>query len=116
MSTTESHPESTFHLFLDPAEAEVAAVALNLLIADEAHQPQIRQLAREVLAGLDAAEPGETGTLTLTLHPEQMKIAHTALRVLLDDTQREQADEREVLRSILEKLPDEHTMRAIQLK
>jgi hypothetical protein len=116
MSTTESHPESTFHLFLDPAEAEVAVVALNLLIADEAHQTQIRQLAREVLAGLHAAEPGETGTLTLTLGPEEMKITHTAVRVLLDDTQREQADEREVLRSILEKLPDEHTMRAIRLK
>ena len=116
MSTTESHPESTFHLFLDPPEAEVAAVALNLLIAVEAHQPQIRQLAREVLAGLSAADPGETGTLTLTLNPEQMKITHTAVRVLLDDTQREQAGERELLRSILEKLPDEHTMRAIQLK
>ena len=45
-----------------------------------------------------------------------MKITHTAVRVLLDDTQREQAGERELLRSILEKLPDEHTMRAIQLK
>ncbi len=116
MNVTENnHPESTFHLFLDAPEVEVALVALNLLIADEAHQQQIRQIARDVLQGLHG-EPDETGTLTLTLNPEEMKITHTAVRVLLDDLQREQAGERELLRSILEKLPDEHTMRAIQLK
>jgi hypothetical protein len=115
MNAADSHPESIFHLFLDPDEVEVTVVALNLLISDEAHQQQIRQLAREVLASLHAAS-GDSGTLTLALNPEQMKITHTAVRVLLDDTQREQAGERELLRSILEKLPDEHTMRAIQLK
>ena len=40
----------------------------------------------------------------------------SALRLLLNDLQREQADEREVLRGILDKLPDEHTMRAIELE
>jgi hypothetical protein len=35
------------------------------------------------------------------------------VRLLLNDLQREQADERELLRRILDKLPDEHTMRAI---
>jgi hypothetical protein len=115
MNAADEHPESIFHLFLDPDEVEVTVVALNVLISDEAHQQQIRQLAREVLAGLQA-EPAESGTLTLPLNPEQMKITHTAVRVLLDDTQREQAGARELLRSILEKLPDEHTMRAIQLK
>jgi hypothetical protein len=34
---------------------------------------------------------------------------------LLNDLQREQAPERAILRSILDKLPDEHTMRAIKL-
>ncbi len=45
-----------------------------------------------------------------------MKITHTAVKLLLDDLQREQADEREILRAILDKLPDEHTMRAITLQ
>jgi hypothetical protein len=55
------------------------------------------------------------GGLTVTLTPPQMKITHSAVKLLLNDLQREQADEREVLKSILDKLPDEHTMRAIQL-
>jgi hypothetical protein len=53
--------------------------------------------------------------LTVTLTPPQMKITHSAVKLLLNDLQRGQADEREVLKSILDKLPDEHTMRAIQL-
>ena len=44
-----------------------------------------------------------------------MKITYSAVKLLLNDLQRGQADERGVLRGILEKLPDEHTMRAIQL-
>jgi hypothetical protein len=44
-----------------------------------------------------------------------MKITHSAVRLLLNDLQREQADERLVLHSILDKLPDEHAIRAIQL-
>jgi hypothetical protein len=45
-----------------------------------------------------------------------MKITHSAARLLLNDLQREQAPEREVLHAILDKLPDEHTMRAIELE
>jgi hypothetical protein len=84
------------------------------LIADIAHEPRIRQLAREVIAGLEAA-PDERGMLTVSLSAEQMKITHTALKLLFDDLQREQAAEIEILRRILNKLPDEHTMRAITL-
>jgi hypothetical protein len=104
-----------YHLFLDAREVPVAASALRLLISDEAHEPEIRRLAREVIAALEG-EPGEQGVLTVALEPKQMKITHSAVRLLLNDLQREQADEREVLRAILEKLPDEHTMRAIQLE
>jgi hypothetical protein len=107
-------PGPPYHLFLDPDEVPVAASALRLLISDEAHEPQIRGLAREVLTGL-RADPDERGVLTLSLSPEQMKITHSAVRLLLNDLQREQAAEREVLWRILEKLPDEHTMRAIEL-
>lgn len=103
-----------YHLFLDMDEVPVAASALRLLISDEAHEPQIRALAREVLAALEQPANSE-GVLTVTLAPQQMKITHSAVRLLLNDLQRGQAPEREVLRGILEKLPDEHTMRAIEL-
>jgi hypothetical protein len=115
MSDHAEAPEPPYHLFLDSDEAPVAAGAIRLLISDEAHEPRIRQLAREVLAGLQET-PDEQGRLTVTLSPEQMKITHTAVRLLLDDLQRGQASEREILWSILNKLPDEHTMRAIELK
>ncbi len=115
MSETANAPEPAYHLFLDADEVSSAVTAMRLLISDEAHEPQIRQLAREVIAGLQGT-PGEQGTLTVSLSPEQMKITHSAVRLLLDDLQRGQAAERETLRSILGKLPDEHTMRAIVLE
>jgi len=109
---TEEQPG--YHLLLEPEEVGVAASALRLLISDEAHEPLIRGLAREVIENL-AAAPDERGRVTLALTPQQMKITHSATRLLLNDLQRGQAEERETLRSILEKLPDEHVMRAIQL-
>ena len=107
-------PEPPYHLFLDADEPAVAAVAGELLISDEAHEPAIRQLAREVLGGLQQPPTAE-GRLTVTLTPGQMKVLYTAAELLLGDLQREQADERDTLHSILDKLPDEHTMRAITL-
>jgi hypothetical protein len=115
MSEQSTLPEPAFHLFLAPEEVPVAASALHLLISDEAHEPQVRRLAREVLVELEA-EPDTAGKLTLSLTPEQMKITHSAVKLLFNDLRREQSSEREVLRSILEKLPDEHTMRAIVLR
>ncbi len=115
MNDTANTPEPAYHLLLAPEEASVAASAVRLLISDEAHEPHIRQLARDVLAGL-AQPPGADGRLVLPLAPEQMKIIHSAVRLLLNDLQREQADERETLRGILDKLPDEHTMRAIDVE
>lgn len=107
-------PEPPFHLILHAEEREVTATALKLLISDEAHEGQIRGLAREVLEKLDG-EPDERGVLTVELGSRQMKILHTALRSLFTDLRREQAEEIELIRAVLEKLPDEHTMRAISL-
>jgi hypothetical protein len=107
-------PDPAYHLILDPDEVPVAASALRLLISDEAHEPEIRRLARDVIASLEL-EPDSGGALTLALGAGQMKITHSAVRLLLNDLQREQASEREILRAILDKLPDEHTMRAIEL-
>ncbi len=115
MSDPATDPEPPYHLLLDAEEVPLTASALRLLVSDEAHEPQIRGLARDVLEALEGS-PDERGILTLTLAPQQMKITHTALRLLLDDTQRDQASEREILHRILEKLPDEHTMRAIILE
>ncbi|HEX5308085.1 MAG TPA: hypothetical protein VFW38_03300 [Solirubrobacteraceae bacterium] len=109
-----SEAEVDYHLFLDREEASTLAHAVRLLISDEAHEPQIRTLAREVLELLDHG-PDTDGKLTLPLSAQQMKISHTAARLLLDDLQRGQADERDILRRVLDKLPDEHTMRAIEL-
>lgn len=115
MSEAADPPEPVYHLFLDPHEVPVAASALRLLISDEAHEPHIRRLAREVLAHLDAPAD-ERGIVTVALQAGEMKITHSAVRLLLNDLQREQADERQILHAILAKLPDEHTMRAIEIE
>ncbi len=107
--------EPPFHLFLEEEEVRSARTALNLLISDEAHEPPIRSLARGAIAAMEKA-PDERGIVSATLSPPQMKITHTAIKLLFDDLQRGQADEREILRRILDKLPDEHTMRAIELE
>ena len=111
---TEKDLEPPYHLLLDADEIGATAKALHLLISDEAHEPQIRGLAREVLAQLEGVAD-ERGILTVTLAPQQMKISHTALGLLYRDLGREQADELQLLRGILDKLPDEHTMRAIAI-
>jgi hypothetical protein len=103
-----------YHLLLDPDEVPVAASALRLYLVDEARHPEIQGIAREVLDGLEAP-PDERGVLSLPLSAKQMKVTFFAVRLLINDLQREQADEREVLWRIIEKLPDEHVMRAIEL-
>lgn len=115
MSETASESELTYHLFLDAEEIPLASAALRLFISDEAREQVIRGFARDVLDAL-AGTPDERGKLTVELGPEQMKITHSAVRLLHDDLQRDQASERTVLRGILDKLPDEHTMRAIRLE
>lgn len=113
MGSPGPEPEPGYHLFLAAEEVGPAASALRLLISDEAHEPTIRAVARSVLEPLQDASPGP---LTLELEPRQMKIIHSAVKLLLNDLGREQHDEREILRAILEKLPDEHVMRAIEIE
>ena len=86
-----SDPEPPYHLLLEADEVALTATALRLLISDEAHEPQIRQLARDVLAGLEGAPDEQPGVLSLSLASRQMKITHTALRALYVDLGREQA-------------------------
>jgi hypothetical protein len=51
----------------------------------------------------------------LELTPAQLKITHTALHSLLDDFGRDQPEVLRTVHEVLDKLPDEHAIRAIQL-
>ena len=51
----------------------------------------------------------------LELTPAQLKLTHTALRSLLDDFGHEESEVQGVIREVLDKLPDEHAVRAIRL-
>lgn len=63
---------------------------------------------------LDLIGPDETA-YRLDLTPAQLKITHTALKALLDDFGHEEHDVHRVVREVLDKLPDEHAIRAIDL-
>ena len=65
--------------------------------------------------GSDAGEASEPFHYHLELTPAQLKITHTALRSLLDDFGHEEHDVMAVIHEVLEKLPDEHSIRAIVL-
>jgi hypothetical protein len=52
----------------------------------------------------------------LELTPPQLKITHTALRSLLDDFGHDEPEVLEVIHEVLAKLPDDHAIRAIELK
>jgi hypothetical protein len=51
----------------------------------------------------------------LELTPAQLKITWTALKSLADDYGHDEHDVLGVVRQVLEKLPDEHAIRAIEL-
>ena len=51
----------------------------------------------------------------LELTPAQLKITHTALRSLLDDFGHDEPEVLRIIHEVLEKLPDQHAIRAIQL-
>ncbi len=112
-------PDPAYHLLLAPEQIPLTARALRLMISDEAHQPEIRRLAREVLAELEGPDEQPTAledTRSVALSAPQMKITYSALRLLLNDLQHDQAEEIQRLQDILAKLPDEHAIRAIVLE
>jgi hypothetical protein len=63
----------------------------------------------------DTATPAQI-RYHLELTPAQLKITHTALRSLLDDFGHEEAEVVRLIHQVLEKLPDEHAIRAIALE
>jgi UDP-N-acetylmuramyl pentapeptide synthase len=52
---------------------------------------------------------------TLHLTPPQLKVVHTALKSLLDDFGHDEAEVARAIHEVLEKLPDEHSIRAIEI-
>jgi hypothetical protein len=59
-------------------------------------------------------QPGETA-YRLDLTAAQLKIVHTAVKGLFDDLGHDEHDVKDVAASVLAKLPDEHSIRAIDL-
>jgi hypothetical protein len=57
----------------------------------------------------------EEVTFGLRLTGPELKITYTALRALRDDLGRHEADVNHIVQSVLDKLPDEHTIRAIRI-
>lgn len=62
----------------------------------------------------DLIQPGETA-FRLDLTAAQLKIVHTALRSLYDDLGHEEHDVKRIVSDVLDKLPGEHEIRAIDL-
>ena len=62
----------------------------------------------------DLIQPGQTA-FHLDLTAAQLKIVHTALKSLYDDLGHEEHDVKQVVASVLDKLPGEHDIRAINL-
>jgi hypothetical protein len=62
----------------------------------------------------DLIQPDEIA-YHLDLTAAQLKIVHTALKSLYDDLGHEEIDVKRVVAAVLEKLPGEHEIRAIDL-
>jgi hypothetical protein len=62
----------------------------------------------------DLIQPGEIA-FHLDLTAAQLKIVYTALRTLYDDLGHEEHDVKRVVAAVLQKLPGEHEVRAIDL-
>jgi hypothetical protein len=69
---------------------------------------------RAEMAADDLIQPGEIA-YRLELTAAQLKIVHTALKALYDDLGHEESDFKQVVASVLDKLPGEHEIRAIDL-
>ena len=76
----QTEPEPPFHLLLEASETGAAATALKLLISDEAHEQQIRGLAREVLATSGKFLGRGCAMLIDILNPQRIVIGSIFLR------------------------------------
>jgi hypothetical protein len=101
----------TFPLIVHADERPVLRLALQVFRDDLGHsEHRVAAVVDGVVAriGDDEREP-------LVLDAASMKVTWGALHTLLDDSARGQGDDRLHLRALLDRLPGEHDMRAIDL-
>ena len=84
-------------------------------------------MARQINPHSDASDCSITGrrprirrgpddtAYRLELTPAQLKITYTALKSLLDDFGHDEPDVHRVIREVIDKLPDEHSLRDIRI-
>jgi hypothetical protein len=75
------------------------------------HKGKEDPMAEDTFSG-DDREP----TFHLELAAAQLKVTHTALKVFFDDLGHEERDIQAVILEVLDKLPGEHDIRAIDMK
>ena len=59
--------------------------------------------------------PADETVYRLDLTAAELKVTYNAIKSYFDDFGHEERDVREVVRGVMEKLPDEHEVRAINL-
>jgi hypothetical protein len=101
----------TFPLIVHDDERAVLRTALKAFRDDLGHKEQRMAAA---LDGLLARVP-ETEATPLRLDAADMKLTWSALHALLDGTTRDQEQERGHLHALLQRMPGEHDVRAIDL-
>lgn len=101
----------TFPLIVHDDERTVLRTALKAFRDDLGHA---EHRVAAVLDGLLARIP-EVEATPLALDAADMKVTWSALHTLLDGTTRDQEEERGHLRALLDRLPGEHDIRAIDL-
>ena len=62
----------------------------------------------------DLIAPDETA-FRLELTPAQLKVTHSALRSMLTDFGHDEPDVHRVIHEVIDKLPDEHSLRDIRI-
>jgi hypothetical protein len=101
-------------------------VARNLAVARkeipaQAYYSHTRRKAAREGEGISVSDDGSDNLQSTQFHyhleltPAQLKLTHTALRSLLDDFGHDQSQVLRTIHEVLDKLPDEHAIRAIQL-
>jgi hypothetical protein len=101
----------TFPLIVHDDERPVLRTALDAYRGDFGHdEHDIVALVDEVIAAVP-----DTEAVSLDLDAAAMKVTYGALHSLLEDSVRTQETERGHLRALLDRLPGEHDIRAIDL-
>jgi hypothetical protein len=101
----------TYPLIVHDDERAVLHIALKAFRDDLGHE---EHRVAAVLDDLLARVPQDERT-PLVLDAAAMKVTWSALHTLLDDSARAQQEERRHLHALLDRLPGEHDIRAIDL-